>query len=90
MILGFDIAPRAALAAPTEPFIIQAQSVVILAVSILSVIGGGWMVASFFVSPTGMAQVSGRRAKPHVAWTDRPNIETRTRSSPTFEASVTS
>ncbi|KAH6850679.1 G protein-coupled glucose receptor regulating Gpa2-domain-containing protein [Chaetomium sp. MPI-CAGE-AT-0009] len=49
MIVGFDIAPRMALAAPTEPFIIQAQSVVILAVSILSVIGGGWMVASFFV-----------------------------------------
>lgn len=55
MIVGFDIAPRTALAAPTEPFIIQAQSVVILAVSIFSAIGGWWMVASFFVSPTGMA-----------------------------------
>ena len=50
MFGGFDIAPRTALAAPTEPFIIQAQSAAILVVSILSVLGGVWMVASFFVS----------------------------------------
>jgi hypothetical protein len=50
MFVGFDIAPRTALAAPTEPFIIQAQSAAILVVSILSVVGGAWMVASFFVS----------------------------------------
>jgi hypothetical protein len=50
MFVRFDIAPRTALAAPTEPFIIQAQSAVILAVSILSAVGGAWMVASFFVS----------------------------------------
>ncbi|KAK4102532.1 hypothetical protein N658DRAFT_340609 [Parathielavia hyrcaniae] len=49
MYVGFDIAPRAALAAPTEPMVIHAQSAVILIVSILSVLGGAWMVASFFV-----------------------------------------
>jgi hypothetical protein len=46
---GFEMAPRAALAAPTEPAIVQSQSAAIMVVSILSVLGGAWMVASFFV-----------------------------------------
>ncbi|KAL2128809.1 hypothetical protein VTI74DRAFT_8615 [Chaetomium olivicolor] len=49
MYSGFNIAPRAALAAPTEPFIIQSQSAAIMAASILSMVGGGWMIASFFL-----------------------------------------
>jgi len=48
-MLGVDIAPRAALAAPTEPFVIYVQSVAILVSSILSVLGAGWMIASFLV-----------------------------------------
>ncbi|KAK3348821.1 hypothetical protein B0T25DRAFT_230094 [Lasiosphaeria hispida] len=49
MFGSFDIAPRAALAAPTEPSVIYPQSTVIIVVSILSAIGGAWMVASFFI-----------------------------------------
>ena len=49
MFGGFDIAPRAALAAPSQPYIIRSQSAAIMAVSVLSVLGGAWMVASFFV-----------------------------------------
>jgi hypothetical protein len=48
-MFGVDIAPRAALAAPTEPFVIYVQSVAILVSSILSVLGAGWMIASFLV-----------------------------------------
>ncbi|KAM7195806.1 hypothetical protein V8F33_006455 [Rhypophila sp. PSN 637] len=51
MFPSFDISPRAALAAPTDPFIIKTQSAVILVASLLSVLGGGWMVISFFVFP---------------------------------------
>ncbi|KAM7189724.1 hypothetical protein V8F33_009863 [Rhypophila sp. PSN 637] len=51
MFPTFEIAPRAALAAPTDPFVIKSQSAVLLVASILSVLGGGWMVISFFVFP---------------------------------------
>ncbi|KAM7192597.1 hypothetical protein V8F20_008806 [Naviculisporaceae sp. PSN 640] len=51
MFPSFEIAPRAALAAPTDPYIIKTQSAVILVASVLSVLGGGWMVISFFVFP---------------------------------------
>ncbi|KAK0613574.1 hypothetical protein B0T14DRAFT_281781 [Immersiella caudata] len=47
----FDISPRAALAAPTEPFVIHMQSIAILIASILSALGAGWMIASFFAFP---------------------------------------
>ncbi|KAK3305795.1 G protein-coupled glucose receptor regulating Gpa2-domain-containing protein [Chaetomium strumarium] len=43
----FDIAPRAALAAPTDPGIIRVQSAVILVASILACVGAGWIMASF-------------------------------------------
>ncbi|KAK0702381.1 G protein-coupled glucose receptor regulating Gpa2-domain-containing protein [Lasiosphaeris hirsuta] len=48
MFGSFDIEPRAALAAPTDPFVRYTQSIVIVVVSILSLLGGAWMVASFF------------------------------------------
>ena len=48
---GFDISPRSALAAPTELFVIYIQGLAILVTSVLSVLGAGWMIASFFVSP---------------------------------------
>ncbi|KAK4449040.1 hypothetical protein QBC34DRAFT_299670 [Podospora aff. communis PSN243] len=47
----FDISPRAALAAPTEPFVIHIQSIAILITAILSVLGAAWMIASFFTFP---------------------------------------
>ncbi|KAL1838627.1 hypothetical protein VTJ49DRAFT_2464 [Mycothermus thermophilus] len=46
-MLTFDIAPRAALAAPTEPEVIQTQSLVIVVASLLSILGAGWIIASF-------------------------------------------
>jgi hypothetical protein len=46
----FDIAPRAALAAPTDPTVIRVQSAVILVASILACLGAGWIMASFLVS----------------------------------------
>lgn len=73
MIVDFNIAPRTALAAPTEPFVIQAQSVVILAVSILSVVSGSWMVASFFVSPTGISQANYGKRSQATCGIERPN-----------------
>ena len=48
---GFEISPRSALAAPTELFVIYIQGLAILVTSVLSVLGAGWMIASFFVSP---------------------------------------
>ena len=49
MFRSIEIAPRAALAAPTETYVITSQSAAILVASILSLLGGGWMVVSFFV-----------------------------------------
>jgi hypothetical protein len=81
-LFHFDIAPRAALAAPTEPYIIQIQSAVIVAASVLSVFGAGWIIASFFV------RAILRHTVTH--WTTADiSILTRTRSSPTFGASAT-
>ncbi|AEO68012.1 uncharacterized protein THITE_2051273 [Thermothielavioides terrestris NRRL 8126] len=42
-----EIGPRTALAAPTDPGVIRIQSAVILAVSILSLLGAAWIIASF-------------------------------------------
>ena len=43
------MARAAALAAPTEPFVIQSQSAAVLVASVLSVVGAGWMILSFIV-----------------------------------------
>lgn len=47
-----EIVPREALAAPTDKFAIHYQSVVIMIVSIMSVLGAGWIMASFCVRLT--------------------------------------
>jgi hypothetical protein len=49
MWIQFDIAPRDALAAPTTSSETAIQSTAILVVSILSVIGAGWIILSFVV-----------------------------------------
>ncbi|KAK3390066.1 G protein-coupled glucose receptor regulating Gpa2-domain-containing protein [Podospora didyma] len=46
-MVHFDIAPREALAAPTDPFTIRAQSVVVMVASIMSILGAGWILASY-------------------------------------------
>ncbi|KAK5663849.1 hypothetical protein OQA88_52 [Cercophora sp. LCS_1] len=45
------VAPRAALAAPTSREAVVTQSAVVMFSSILSVVGAGWMIASFLVFP---------------------------------------
>jgi hypothetical protein len=50
MMLNFDIAPREALAAPKQTDDIRLQSIAIMVVSLLSVLGAGWIMLSFCVS----------------------------------------
>lgn len=58
MFDSLDIAPRAALAAPTDPFVMYSQSTVIVVVSVLSAVGAGWMVASFLVRPPKLSRLT--------------------------------
>lgn len=51
-VLDHASAQAAALAASTDPFVIRAQSAAVLVASVLSVIGAGWMILTFFVCPS--------------------------------------
>jgi hypothetical protein len=83
-MINFEIRSREALAAPTDRYQIHTQSIAIMVVSILSVLGAGWIMASFAVSPDN---------KPHL--TDFHSTLTSTEPTyhsafPTFEGSATS